>query len=76
MLQKFDLSYFISKSYFDDDGSQYFLIFQPKFQYFWNFSGIVDKTFRWKSEELLQNMYHNSCSVKQKLYSKIFIVPK
>ena len=34
MLQKFDLSYFVSKSYFDDDGSQYFLIFQQFFNIF------------------------------------------
>ena len=28
-LQMFNLSYFIGKSYFSDDGSQNYLIFQP-----------------------------------------------
>ena len=33
-LQKFDLSYFIGKHYFNDDGSQNPFIFQPVFKYF------------------------------------------
>ena len=33
-LQTFDLSCFISKSYFDDDGSKHYLTFQPIFMYF------------------------------------------
>ena len=32
-LQIFDLSYFIGKSYFDDDGSESYLIFQTAFKY-------------------------------------------
>ena len=33
-LQTFDLSYFIDKSYFDDDSSQNYLIFQILFKSF------------------------------------------
>ena len=28
-LQTFDLGYFLGKSHFEDDGMQYYLIFQP-----------------------------------------------
>ena len=33
-LQKFDSSYFISKDYFDDNGTQNYLVFQPMNKYF------------------------------------------
>ena len=32
--EMFDLSYFIGNSYFDNDGSQNHLIFQPMIEYF------------------------------------------
>ena len=38
-----DLSYFIGKSYFDDNGSQNYLIFKSVSKYFQIFSGIVNK---------------------------------
>ena len=33
-LETFDSSYFIGKSYFDEDGTQNYLIFQPIIRYF------------------------------------------
>ena len=33
-LKIFDLSYFVGKSYFDEDGIQKYLVFQPLFSYF------------------------------------------
>ena len=33
-LETFDSSYFIGKSYFDEDGTQNYLIFQPIISYF------------------------------------------
>ena len=33
-LKTFDLSYFIGKSHFEEDGTQYYLVFQPLFRYF------------------------------------------
>ena len=51
-LQTFDLRYFIGKSYFDDDWSQNYLIFQLVFTCFQTFGGTVDKILEWKSEGL------------------------
>ena len=42
------------KSYFDDDESKIHLIFQPVFKCFQIFSSFIDKTFGWKSNELLE----------------------
>ena len=47
-----DLSYFIGKSYFDDNGSQNYLIFKSVSKYFQIFSGIVNKILGWKSKGL------------------------
>ena len=33
-LKTFDLSYFIGKSHFEEDGTQSYLVFQPLFRYF------------------------------------------
>ena len=33
-LQKFDSSYFIGKNYFEEDGTQSYLVFQPIVRYF------------------------------------------
>ena len=44
-LQTFDLSYFISKSYVDDDGSQNHLMCLPIFKAFKIFAGSINKSF-------------------------------
>ena len=41
--EPFDSSYFIDKSYLNDDISQNYLTSQPAFKYFQIFSGTVDK---------------------------------
>lgn len=41
--QTFDLSFLIGKSYFDDDGSQIYLIFGPVFKSFKTFTCTIDK---------------------------------
>ena len=54
-LKTFDLSYFIVKNYFEGDGSQNYLVFQPISSYFkiiantkfissWKSDGLSDKT--------------------------------
>ena len=54
-LKAFDLSYFIVKNYFEEDGSQNYLVFQPISSYFkiiantkfissWKSDGLSDKT--------------------------------
>lgn len=51
-LQTFDLRCFNYKSYFDNDWSQNYLIFQLVFTYFQIFGGTVDKILEWKSKGL------------------------
>ena len=48
-LRTFDLGYFIGKSYFDDDGNQNYLVFQPILKYFKLNSNLITK---WKSKGL------------------------
>ena len=50
-LKTFDLSYFIGKSHFEEDGKQNYLVFQPIIRYF---KIIANKTFisSWKSKGL------------------------
>ena len=50
----FNLSYFIRKSYFDDDGLQNCLIFQLSFKSFKMFTGSIGKILGWKSKGLLE----------------------
>ena len=59
-LQVFDLSYFRGKNYFDEDGSQNYLVFLPIFRYFilntitnvtnyvlsWKCKGLSDETIK------------------------------
>ena len=39
-LKAFDSSYFISKSHFEDDGTQNYLVFQPMYRYIKRVSGV------------------------------------
>ena len=50
-LKTFDLSYFIGKSHFEEDGKQNYLVFQPRIRYF---KIIANKKFisSWKSKGL------------------------
>ena len=41
-LQKFDSSFFIGKSYFNNDGAQLYLIFQPIYKTVTIFPGYAD----------------------------------
>ena len=48
-LGKFDEAYFRGKNYFEEDGTQNYLVFQPVYKYFEEAS---DKVSSWKSKEL------------------------
>ena len=48
-LQTFDLSFFIGKSYFSNDGSQNLLIFQILFKTFTMPAAIPDTIIEWKA---------------------------
>ena len=41
-LKTFDLSYFIGKSHFKEDGTQNYLVFQPMYRYFKRIAGAVN----------------------------------
>ena len=53
-LQVFDLSYFRGKNYFDEDGSQNYLVFLPIFRYFIlnTITNVTNYVLSWKSKGL------------------------
>ena len=51
-LKTFNSSYFLGKSYFEDDGIQNYLIFQPKHRYFKIVSADNDTILSWRSKGL------------------------
>ena len=48
-LEKFDAAYFRGKNYFEEDGTQNYLVFQPVYKYF---EKTGDKVSSWKSKGL------------------------
>ena len=52
-LQTFHSNFFIGQCYFNTDGSQFFLMFQPTIKACTNFFGSLDKVSGWESKELL-----------------------
>ena len=53
-LKTFDLSYFIGKSYFTEDGTQNDLAFQPMYRYFKQIAGVGNGSYiyYWQSKGL------------------------
>ena len=53
-LKSFDSSYYNGKSYFEEDGTQNYLVFQPIYRYFKvnTIINIVDYILSWKSKGL------------------------
>ena len=51
-LQAFDSGYFRSKSHFEDDGTQNYLVFQPLFKYFKvnSITNVIDYVLSWQSK--------------------------
>ena len=56
-LKTFDLSYFIDKNHFDEDGTPNYLLFQPTIKYFKvnAIIGITDYVLSWQSKGLSAN---------------------
>ena len=56
-LKTFDLSYFIGKNYFEEDGTQNYLVFQPIIRYFKvnTINNVTDYVLSWKSKGLSDN---------------------
>ena len=51
-LQTFDSNLFIGQSYFNNDGAQLYLIFQPIYKTITTFSGLSNTTSEWESKRL------------------------
>ena len=53
-LQKCDAAYFRRKSYFEEDGTQNYLVFQPMYRYFKRIPGVgsCNYIYFWKSKDL------------------------
>ena len=53
-LKTFDLSYFIGKSHFEEDGTQNYLVFQPMYRYFKRIAGVGNSIYiyYWESKGL------------------------
>ena len=53
-LNTFDLSYFIGKSHFEEDGTQNYLVFQPIYRYFKIIAGVGNGSYiyHWQSKGL------------------------
>ena len=53
-LKTFDSSYFISKSHFEEDGTQNYLVFQPMYRYFKRIAGVSNGSYiyYWQSKGL------------------------
>ena len=56
-LKTFDLSYFICKNYFEEDGAQNYLVFQPIIRYFKvnMINNVTNYVFSWKSKGFSDN---------------------
>ena len=70
-LQTFDSSIFIGQSYFNNDGVQLYLLFQPIYKTITIFSGLPDTDTGWESKRLsnekIMPLYITSRSLSPKL---------
>ena len=69
-LKTFDLSYFIGKSHFEEDGTQNYLVFQPLNKYFKVITN-TDYVSSWKSKGLAAESIKLPPTSDKKSYSSI-----
>ena len=60
-LETFDSSLFIGQSYFNNDGVQLYLIFQPIYETITTFSSLKDTFSEWESKELSNEKFTCPC---------------
>ena len=77
----FDLSYFIVKSHFEEDGAQNHLLFQPMYRYFKMIAGVGDGSYiyYWKSNGLSDekiNSIQTSTHIITPNHCKVIVVLK
>ena len=70
-LQTFDSSLFIGQTYFNNDGSQNYLIFQPIYKTITAFSGLPDIMPKWKSKGLSNEKFMPSFTSNNSLSPKL-----
>ena len=56
-IQAFDSSLAIGQSYFNNDGAQLYLIFQPIYKTITRYSGLPDTISEWESKGLSNEKY-------------------
>ena len=61
-LEKFDSSYFKGKNHFEEDGTQNYLVFQPRYRYFRKMIGVGSGNYIyfWKSIGLSDERLHSN----------------
>ena len=69
-LQAFDSSYFCGKSYFEDDGTQNYLVFQTIYKYFKKI-GNTDHISAWKSKGLSDKNINPPPTSDDSLFTKL-----
>ena len=70
-LQTFHLSFFIGKSYFSDDGSQNFLMFQPFYKTSTMPAGLTHTIKEWESTGLSNEKIEPLCTANNNLSPKL-----
>ena len=70
-LQIFDSSLFIGQSYFDKDGIQLYLVFQPIYKTITAFSGLTSTTLEWESKGLSNEKFTPPYKANKSLSPKL-----
>ena len=72
-LQKFDAAYFRSKSHFEEDGTQNYLVFQPMYRYFKRIAGVGSGNYIyfWKSKGLSDERLDSISASKHKIIPEL-----
>ena len=71
-LQTCDISlFFIGQSYFNNDGAQLYLIFQPSYKTITNFSDLPLTISEWESKELSNQRFKPPCTASKHFSPKL-----
>ena len=70
-LQIYDLNLFIGKGYFNNDGAQLYLIFQPIYKTITTFSGLTYSVSEWESKGLSNEIFTPPYTANKSLFPKL-----
>ena len=71
LMKTFDSSLFIGQSYFNNDGSQNYLIFQPIYKTITIFFVLPDTNLEWESKRLSNEKFTSPYTANKSLFSKL-----